>query len=114
MVREKPLVTYLNQKNPRHGPWENDYAFLDGSFNALRCGLCKKEGRTLFGKHILSPNTCNATAAFMYGHCKYVKQGDIDVTLSPDPNKIKITLDDTILPPVIAEPLLEKATENTS
>lgn len=100
MARQKKLDPCLNQKETRHGPWENDY-FLGGSFNDLRCALCKKEGRTLFGKHVLSPNTCNATAAYMYVHCKYIKQGDIDVTISPDPSKIEVILSDSIpLPPL--------------
>ncbi|UCD03948.1 MAG: hypothetical protein JSW73_05420, partial [Candidatus Woesearchaeota archaeon] len=96
---------YQADNGPGH-VWTNDpFGVI---YATLRCKLCKKEGRTILGKHLFSPNTCEASARYLELSCKYVKSGDIKVNLDyEDQSKIEIILKDSI--PAPPEPLLQKA-----
>ena len=97
------------QADRNNGPAAYDVGITD-IFNGIHCLFCKKEGRTLFGKHILSPNTCEASARYISLNCKYVKSGDITVIEEYKPKtKIEIILHESILPP--PEPILKTLTK---
>ena len=96
------------EENRDHGPWADDIAFFDLGFNFIRCLLCTKEGGTILGKPVLSPYTCNASAAYMRNNCNYVEDKDIKIITHSKPYWLEKRITESI---PIPEPLLKKATK---